>query len=122
MTMKIYKPHKYQRAFHKSNARFRTFIAGRRGGKTIAGTLEALSYAYGTKIGNKQKIQTPTHGWIISPTYQMLKDVNIPVLMEWCNPDTIASWNKSDNRLEFKNGSTITVSYTHLTLPTIYSV
>ena len=109
MTMKIYKPHKYQRAFHSSEARFRTFIAGRRGGKTIAGTLEALSYAYGSRIGKKGSRQTPTHGWIISPTYQMLKDINIPVLMEWCNPDTIASWNKSDNRLEFKNGSTITL-------------
>ena len=109
MTMKIYEPHKYQKQFHKSNARFRTFIAGRRGGKTLAGTIEALSYAYGMRVGNKQEINTPTHGWIISPTYQMLKDVNIPVLMEWCNPKAIASWNKSDNRLELTNGSTITL-------------
>ena len=107
--MKIYKPHKYQREFHSSKARFRAFIAGRRGGKTTSGTMEALAFAYGESIDRKKKIQTPTHGWIISPTYQMLKDINIPVLMDWCDPEVIKSWNKSDNRLEFKNGSTITL-------------
>jgi len=97
--MKIYRPHKYQREFHSSKARFRAFIAGRRGGKTTSGTMEALAFAYGESIDRKKKIQTPTHGWIISPTYQMLKDINIPVLMDWCDPEVIKSWNKSDNRL-----------------------
>lgn len=105
MTKKTYKPHNYQRQFHKSKARFRSLIAGRRGGKTIAGTIEALWQADQLP---KEKGR-PTHGWIISPTYQMLKDVNIPVLMEWCPPDAIKDWNKSDNRLELTNGSTITL-------------
>ncbi len=103
--MKTYKPHKFQKQFHSSRARFRSLIAGRRGGKTIAGTIEALWQADQTpKLKGR-----PTHGWIISPTYQMLKDVNIPILMEWCPPDAIKDWNKSDNKLELTNGSTITL-------------
>jgi len=103
--IQTYKPHKYQKEFHASNARFRTFIAGRRGGKSVAGTIEALWQA-----DQVPKIKgRPTHGWIISPTYQMLKDVNIPILLEWCPPSAIRDWNKSDNRLELINGSTITL-------------
>ncbi len=91
--------------FHASNARFRTFIAGRRGGKSIAGTIEALK-----QIDKGKGIKgRPTHGWIISPTYQMLKDVNIPLLMEWCPPDAIKDFNKSDNKIIFQNDSTITL-------------
>lgn len=103
--VKTYKPHEYQRAFHKSNARFRTFIAGRRGGKSIAGTIEALKHI---DRGREEKGR-PTHGWIISPTYQMLRDVNIPILMEWCPPESIKDFNKSENKIEFVNGSTITL-------------
>lgn len=103
--VKTYKPHEYQRAFHKSNARFRTFISGRRSGKTIAGTIEALKHIDRGK-GEKGR---PTHGWIISPTYQMLRDVNIPVLMDWCPPESIKDFNKSENKIEFVNGSTITL-------------
>lgn len=102
---KEYKPHIYQKEFHANKDRFRTFIAGRRGGKSIAGTIEALWQA---DQGPKEKGR-PTHGWIISPTYQMLKDVNIPLLMEWCPPDAIKDFNKSDNKIEFVNGSTITL-------------
>jgi PBSX family phage terminase large subunit len=102
---KEYKPHKYQKEFHSSKARFRTFIAGRRGGKSIAGTVEALWYADQMP---KEKGR-PVHGWIISPTYQMLKDVNIPMLMEWCPPEAIKDFNKSDNKIELINGSTITL-------------
>ena len=109
MTMKTYKPHKYQRQFHESKARFRTFIAGRRGGKSVTGTLEALSFAYGSDIKTGKPREVPTHGWIISPTYQMLKDVNTPLLLEWCPQDIIKDFNKSDNKLELVNGSTITL-------------
>ena len=100
-----YLPHKYQYEFHNSKARFRSLIAGRRGGKTLSGTIEALWQA--DVIA--EKIGRPTHGWIISPTYQMLKDVNIPMLMEWCPPESIKGFNKSDNKLELVNGSTITL-------------
>jgi len=100
-----YLPHKYQYEFHNSKSRFRSLIAGRRGGKTLSGTIEALWQADMVA----EKMGRPTHGWIISPTYQMLKDINIPMLLEWCPPESIKDFNKSDNKLELINGSTITL-------------
>jgi PBSX family phage terminase large subunit len=96
--IKRYKPHKFQRAFHNSDARFRTLIAGRRGGKTIAGTIEALR-----QLDKRPKVQ----GMIIAPTYPMLKDVNIPLFMDWCPPQAIKSWNKQDLKVELVNGSQV---------------
>jgi len=96
--VKRYKPHKYQKEFHASKARFRTFIAGRRGGKSLAGTIEALRWAD----------RRVTHGMIIAPTYGMLMDVNIQMMMEWCPEYAIKSWNKVEKRLKLVNGSTIT--------------
>ena len=96
--MKEYKPHKYQKEFHKSKARFRTFIAGRRGGKSLAGTIEALKHSDLDPIEKGR----PVHGMIIAPTYGMLKDVNIAMIMEWCPASAIKSWNKVAMYLEFK--------------------
>ena len=102
--MKKYSPHKYQLEFHKSKARFRTFIAGRRGGKSLAGTIEALKHSDLDPLVAGR----PVHGMIIAPTYGMLKDVNIAMMMEWCPDTSIKSWNKVDMNLELVNGSTIT--------------
>ena len=102
--MKEYKPHKYQQEFHQSKARFRTFIAGRRGGKSLAGTIEALKHADLDPIEKGR----PVHGMIVAPTYGMLMDVNVAMIMEWCPPSSIKSWNKVEKNLELVNGSTIT--------------
>lgn len=93
-----YIPHKYQQEFHKSNARFRTFIAGRRGGKTFAGTVEALWWAdkYPGSIG-----------WIVAPTYVMLRDTNIPSVLELLPEWALKSWNKNESRIVLQNGSQI---------------
>lgn len=96
--IKRYKPHRYQKEFHNSKARFRTLIAGRRGGKSLSGTIEALRWAS----------KKPTNGMIVAPTYPMLKDVNIPTLLDWCPKHTIKSWNKVDSKLVLINGSEIT--------------
>jgi len=102
--IKRYKPHKFQREFHNSPARFRTLIAGRRGGKTLSGTIEALRWA-----DNKaQELNKPTRGMIIAPTYPMLKDVNIPMFMDWCPSHVLQAWNKQDHKVELVNGSQIT--------------
>jgi len=99
-----YEPHDYQKKFHGSKARFRTIIAGRRGGKSLAGTIEALRMADRLPL----KLKRPVHGMIIAPTYGMLKDVNIQMMMEWCPEYAIKSWNKVDMRLELINKSSIT--------------
>ena len=59
-----YKPHKHQRAFHKSKARFRTLIAGVRGGKTVAGAFELVKHALSIENGIV---------WAVAPTYKMVK-------------------------------------------------
>lgn len=96
--MKIYKPHKYQRAFHRSSARFRTLIAGRRGGKTLGGTMGALHWI---------DTHPNSRGMIVAPTYPMLKDVNIPMFMDWCPVEAIKVWNKQDHKIQFVNGSEV---------------
>lgn len=93
-----YKPHKYQLEFHKSSKRFRTLIAGRRGGKSLSGTIESLYFAN----NNPGSL-----GYIVAPTYGMLKDVNIPMVFEWLPQSAIDSYNKVENRLVLKNGSEI---------------
>lgn len=98
MSNTTYRPHKFQQLFHKSNARFRTLIAGRRGGKTIAGTVEALWWA---------DKRPGSVGWVVAPTYPMLRDVNIPAIKEFLPGWAYSSWNKNENRIEFKNGSEI---------------
>jgi phage terminase large subunit len=103
MTTRTYKPHKYQKAFHASQARFRTLIAGRRGGKSIASTIEALWWA----DKKAQELGRPTRGMIVAPTYVMLTDVNIPMFLEWCPERAIASWNKQEKRMVLVNGSEI---------------
>lgn len=95
---KQYIPHGFQKKFHKSSSRFRTLIAGRRGGKSIAGTIEALWWA-DQRPGSK--------GLIVAPTYPMLSDVNIPMFFEWLPQGAIKSWGKQEKRLIFKNGSEV---------------
>lgn len=98
-----YKPHKYQKQFHASKARFRTLIAGRRGGKSLASTIEALWWA----DKKAQEFKRPTKGMIIAPTYVMLTDVNIPMFLDWCPEGAIKSWNKQEKRLILVNNSEI---------------
>lgn len=93
----VYKPHKFQGYFHKSGARFRSLFAGRRGGKTLAGTIEALW----------QADSRPCMGWIVAPTYRMLMDVNIPYVMQWLPASSIVNWSKQEKKLELTNGSII---------------
>lgn len=72
---KHYVPHAHQARFHKSDARYRTAIAGRQSGKTTAGTLEAVVYA----------LQNPKSlGWVVAPTYGHLVDVNIQQCLSGC--------------------------------------
>lgn len=96
--MKTYVPHKFQAEFHKSDARFRTLIAGRRGGKTLAGTIEALWYA---------DKNPKSRGWIVAPTYVMLRDVNIPMVLEYLPDHAVENWNRSEKRIELINGAEI---------------
>lgn len=93
-----YHPHKYQLLFHKSNARFRCLIAGRRGGKSLAGAVEAVWYA-ANKPGSL--------GLILAPTYQMIEDIHVPLVFSLIPSEAIYSFNLKSYRLKLKNGSQI---------------
>ena len=98
LKMKEYRPHKYQWQFHQCEKRFRTLVAGRRGGKTLAGTIEALKYA---------NSHVDSIGWIVSPTYRMLEDINIPEVRKWLPRASIKEWSKQNNQIELINGAKI---------------
>jgi len=104
---KSYKPHNFQLEFHKSTARYRTIIAGRRAGKSIAGTIEGLYWA----DQMPKKLGMPTSGIIVAPTYQDLNDVNVKMVMDWIPDSSIKEWNKSEMRLTLINGSEIVFRY-----------
>ncbi len=90
-----YTPHPFQVDFHKSTKRFRSLIAGRRGGKTTAGAIEAVKHA----------LQGKTLGWCVSPTYSMGQDVTVPEVKQWLPLDAIKHTTKTE--IFLKNGSII---------------
>ena len=74
-----------------------TVIAGRRGGKTLAGGIAALEEA---SIPN-------TIGWACAPTNPKLHRYVIPVFQQLIPADWVASWNSEYGDLRLKNGSLI---------------
>lgn len=93
-----YTPHPFQVEFHNCKKRFRSLIAGRRGGKTTAGAIEAVRMA----VENPGSI-----GWCISPTYPMSRDIVIPEVKKWLPREMIVEWNKTDKTFRLTNGSLI---------------
>lgn len=105
---KIYKPHRYQLEFHRSNARFRILACGRRFGKTTAAAYEALRFA--AKNGRSTV-------WIVAPTYAQSM-IMWRKLFEFLPPELLAEVNRSERYARLVNGSTIWVKsaekYDHL--------
>ncbi len=56
-----YKPHEGQKSLHRSEARFRVVVAGRRWGKSISAAKEA----------ELMILKPGTRGWIVSKTYEL---------------------------------------------------
>jgi len=99
-----YVPHKYQESFHNSKSKFRTLLAGIRGGKTVAGVNESIKIAWN---GWKDVFSYPNTGAIVASTYPMLRDVVIPVFFEFCPEEIIKKFNKSEMTLDLINDSKI---------------
>lgn len=69
---KLYTPHQNQRIIHRSKAKYRTVVAGRRFGKSALLLNEALALA----------LQKPRQiAWIILPLYRQAKEIY------WVDPD-----------------------------------
>src|SRR3989304_1169204 len=96
---KLYSPHANQRLIHRSKAKYRTVIAGRRFGKSALLLNEAIALA----------LQVPDQiAWIILPLYRQAKEIY------WIDPDItryfmpyvqagICKADKSELSLYFKN-------------------
>ena len=84
-----------QVAFWTDPTRVRGYIGGVGSGKTFAGAIEVLRQPAGTT------------GVILAPTYPMLRDASQRTFFDLCPSTLIKDNNKSENRTELKNGSTI---------------
>ena len=95
MTLKVNSDIEAQVEFWRSDARVRAYIGGVGSGKTFAGVVEILRQPRGTV------------GLVVAPTYPMLRDSTQRTFFELCPPALIKEHNKSENRTELTNGSTI---------------
>jgi len=94
-----YVPHKKQLEIHNSKSRFRIVVAGRRGGKSLMASREAMAHA----ILPNQMI------WIVSPSYELSKKVFRECF--WAFHKHLNHWIKSSSEsnlsIELVNGSQI---------------
>ena len=81
--------------FWKDKSQVRGYIGGVGSGKTFAGAVEVIRQPAGTT------------GVVLAPTYPMLRDASQRTFFEMCPVQLIKSHNKSENRTELHNGSTI---------------
>ena len=95
-------PHTHQRSFLRSTARFKTLIAGFRGGKTAVGAIETFRQAI--IWGKKVREGIPVIGLVVAPTYPMLRDVSLRAVNEWWPREFIKRWRPSEMRMECMNG------------------
>lgn len=101
----VYKPHLFQKKFHFSRARIRGAFAGKRGGKTESGALEAIIHAE-EKRGYVHSDIDPYLGVVIAPTISMLRRLSIQKLKAYAG-DMIVKHHESYGEIEWHNGSKI---------------
>jgi len=101
-----FKPFKLQQNVLNSTARFRSVVAGVRGGKTKMGAFDTIKYC----LENQKK-----HVWSLSPTYKMLK---VPMAdvddLLYPFPELIVERNRSDHWIKFVSGSLLEYRSTEL--------
>lgn len=99
-----YDPHPVQDQFHRSRAKYRALIAGVRGGKSHAGMMESFIHAFHPSWRG-------SYGWVVAPTYPMLRDINIASalsVLQRLRPKPKFTWSKSDLILRIHdNGDSI---------------
>ncbi len=94
---------KQQAAFLRSNSRIRGAFAGRRGGKTEVGAIDAIIHLQ-NKIGYKPSDVDPYIGVVISPTTDMLRRLSIAKILGYSKPFH-PGFHKTHNELRWPNGS-----------------
>ena len=94
----VHKFHKYQQIVHKTPARFKVVVAGRRWGKTAFARIEIITAAASK---SKQLV------WYIAPTYSMAHDIMWGSLKEAIPRSFIKVTNETKMTIVLKNDSII---------------
>jgi len=80
--------HRKQMEFHKCQRRNRWIFGGNRSGKTECGAVEVVWRLRGIHPYRQNKDNI--FGWIVSPTFQVSRDVAQSKILQYLNPDWIA--------------------------------
>jgi len=93
-----YRPHKKQKPFHNSKAKFRAMITGIGFGKSAAGVNEVI----------KDAIMHPgTLNLIFAPTFPMLRNTTMREFFKFCPHEIIKDHKKTEHIVQLFNGSEI---------------
>jgi len=101
----IYKAFDKQIEFHKSDARIRGVFAGKRGGKTECGAIEAIIHA-NTQPGFVDNGIDPYLGVILSPTTTMLRHLSMAKFLAYAKPFDF-KYHQTNYEVTWPNGSKI---------------
>lgn len=108
-----YKPHSKQLLFEQDQHKHRLYVGGNRGGKTVAGAIEAIRYATG-QHPHRQVPAAPNYGRIVGTDFPSgIDKVIIPTMKQWIpksylkNGNWDDSYSKQDHVLTLANGSII---------------
>lgn len=80
--LSLYRPHKMQEAFHRSNKKIRAIVAGNRSGKSVAAAIEAIWLCLG--IHPHRKHPVPCRIKMYGESYSALSESLIMKFEEWC--------------------------------------
>jgi PBSX family phage terminase large subunit len=101
----IYRAFPKQIEFHRSTKRIRGALAGKRGGKTECGAIEAIVHTEQQPGFNPTGVD-PYLGIIVAPTERMLKTLTLKKFFAYAKPFK-KQYNKSDKHLIWHNKSEI---------------
>lgn len=111
----MYKPHKKQRKFHKSDANGRQYIGGNRSGKTTGGINEDIWWLTGRHPYLKLP-EPPIIGRVTTVDFNTgAQEIIIPQLSQWLAPSDLIngswedSYNKQFHKLTLANGSELEI-------------
>lgn len=102
----VYKPHQFQELIHKSTAPITVCTGANRSGKSYSAVAEALFWCLG-RSSYAVLPEPPNTVWYVLPTTgQHTRNIE-PILNQLVPVDQIASENKRDRIMKFKNGSSL---------------
>jgi len=106
MDILTYKPLPLQKAFHRSQARFKAFIGALGSGKSTTGVIEAIDYSL---------LYSRSRGLIARKSYSVLKRTTQQTFWEWCPEEYIVNYNKQDHLLLLRaNGGVSQIYFSDL--------